>query len=113
MTRVHRRTTGQLIENREPGFRQGIARAIGESFVNLNPSTLVLQDFYTPSKTAAWTTADLDISAGGITVLPDGVGPTAHPNVLVGTDKQGHLWMMDRNRMSGFLPNAGRRSFSN
>jgi hypothetical protein len=54
----------------------------------------------------AWTAADLDISAGGITVLPDGVGPVAHPNVLVGADKQGHLWMMDRNNMSGFKPNA-------
>ncbi len=79
---------------------------LGESFVNLNPQTLVLQDLYTPSQTAAWTSADLDISSAGITVLPDGVGPTAHPNVLVGADKQGHLWMIDRNHMSGYLPNA-------
>jgi len=78
----------------------------GESFLNLNPTTLALQDFYTPSQTAAWTAKDSDISSAGITVLPDGVGPSAHPNVLVGFDKQGHVWMIDRNKMSGFKPNA-------
>jgi hypothetical protein len=78
----------------------------GESFLNLNPSSLAVQDFYTPSQNAAWTTSDLDISGGGITVLPDGVGPSGHPDVLVGSDKQGHLWMIDRSNMSGFLPGA-------
>jgi PQQ-like domain len=78
----------------------------GESFLNLNPTTLVLQDFYTPSQNAAWTAKDSDISAAGITVLPDGVGPSTHPNVMVGFDKQGHAWMIDRNNMSGFQPNA-------
>jgi hypothetical protein len=78
----------------------------GESFLNLSPSTLAVQDFYAPSQNATWTAEDLDISAGGITVLPDGVGPTAHPNVLVGLDKQGHLWMIDRSNMSGFSPIA-------
>ena len=78
----------------------------GESFVNLNPSTLAVQDFYTPSKNAVWSENDLDISSSGVTVLPDGVGPAAHPNVLVGSDKQGHLWIIDRNQMSGFFANA-------
>jgi chitodextrinase len=78
----------------------------GESFMNLSPSTLAVQDFYTPSQNASWTSGDLDIASAGLTVLPDGVGPTAHPNVLVGSDKQGHLWMIDRNNMSGFLSGA-------
>ncbi len=78
----------------------------GESFINLNPTTLAVQDFYTPSQNALWTENDLDLSSGGITVLPDGAGPTAHPNVLVGSDKQAHLWMIDRSHMSGFMPNA-------
>jgi hypothetical protein len=76
----------------------------GESFVRLNQATLVLQDFYTPSNYQNWSGADLDISAGGITVLPDGTGPAGHTNVMVGTDKQGHLWMIDRSSMSGYLP---------
>ena len=77
-----------------------------ESFLNLNSVTLALQDFYTPSANASWSAQDLDISSGGITVLPDGVGPPAHPNLLLGCDKQGHLWVIDRHNMSGFLPSA-------
>jgi chitodextrinase len=74
----------------------------GESFLNLNPTTLAIQDFYTPSNNSAWSYSDLDIAAAGVMVLPDGVGPSNHPNVVVGGDKQGHFWMMDRNSMSGF-----------
>src|ERR1039458_2012760 len=82
----------------------------GESFLNLNPSTLALQDFYTPSQNAAWSTNDLDLASAGVTALPNGVGPAGHPNVLVGSDKQGHLWMIDRNAMSGFFANADKTS---
>ena len=78
----------------------------GESFLNLSPVYLTVQDFYTPSMNATWTANDLDIASAGITVLPDGVGPSGHGNVLIGADKQGHLWMIDRSRMSGYLPGA-------
>jgi hypothetical protein len=77
----------------------------GESFINLDPSTLALQDFYTPSNYLAWSNGDLDISSGDVMVLPDGTGPTGHPKVMIGTDKQGHLWMMDRTNLSGYVPN--------
>ncbi len=72
------------------------------SFINFNPATLAVQDFYTPSKESMWSGSDLDISASGVTVLPDGIGPSGHPNLLVGSDKQGHLWLIDRANMSGF-----------
>lgn len=74
----------------------------GESFLKLNPTTLAVQDFYTPSQELVWSDDDLDISSAGVTVLPDGMGPASHPNVLVGSDKQGHLWMIDRTSMSRF-----------
>ena len=75
----------------------------GESFLNLDATTLALTDFYTPSLYQNWSSRDLDISSGGVTVLPDGIGPAAHPNVMVGADKQGHLWMIDRTNMSGYV----------
>ena len=74
----------------------------GMSFLKLDPVSLAVQDFYTPSQEAAWSGADLDISSAGMTVLPDSVGPATHPNVLVGADKQGHLWMLDRTNMSRY-----------
>jgi chitodextrinase len=78
----------------------------GESFVNLNPTTLAVQDFYTPSQSLSWSAQDLDLASAGVVVLPDGMGPAAHPNVLIGSDKQGHLWMIDRTQMSQFSSSA-------
>jgi len=75
---------------------------LGMSFLNLNASSLVVQDFYSPSDESTWSTDDYDISAGGVLVLPDGSGPSGHPDVIVGSDKQGHLWMMDRTAMGEF-----------
>ncbi|HZO23793.1 MAG TPA: hypothetical protein VFB37_14920, partial [Steroidobacteraceae bacterium] len=74
----------------------------GESFLKVNPSSLTVEDFYTPSQEAAWSNQDLDIASSGVVVLPDGAGPSGHPNVLIGSDKQGHLWMIDRTQMSRF-----------
>jgi hypothetical protein len=74
----------------------------GMSYLRLDPSTLTVKDFYTPSKEAGWSADDLDISSSGVTVLPDGTGPSGHPNVIVGSDKQGHLWMIDRTDMQEY-----------
>jgi hypothetical protein len=71
------------------------------SFLKLDPA-LNLLDFYSPSGEAAWSDEDLDISSGGVTVLPDGVGPAGSPNLVVGADKQAHFWVMDRTRMGGY-----------
>jgi hypothetical protein len=76
------------------------------SFLKLNPSTLAVEDFYTPSMEATWSNNDQDISSGGVTVIPDGMGPSGHPNLLVGSDKQGHLWLVDRSAMSEFNASA-------
>jgi hypothetical protein len=72
------------------------------SFLNLNPTNLAVQDYYTPSQEAVWSNLDQDISSAGVVVLPDGAGPNGHPNVLVGADKGGHLWLLDRSSLGGY-----------
>ena len=74
------------------------------SFLRLDPSSLAVKDFYAPSQEALWSDDDLDISSAGVLILPDGAGPGGHPNVLVGSDKQAHLWLIDRTTMSEFNP---------
>jgi hypothetical protein len=78
----------------------------GETFVKLDPTTLAVSDFYAPSQTALWTGEDEDLSASGVAVLPDGIGPASTPNMLVGSDKQGHLWLINRSLMSRFNASA-------
>ncbi len=72
------------------------------SFLKFDPTTLTVGDFYTPSNESLWSSEDWDISSSGITILPDGIGPTGHPNLLVGSDKQSHLWLIDRSAMGQF-----------
>ena len=76
------------------------------SFLNLNPAGLSVHDFYTPSMEGTWSAHDADISSSGVTVLPDGSGPSGHPNLLVGSDKQSHLWLIDRSDMGSFSSTA-------
>jgi len=78
----------------------------GESYVKLDPSSLAVTDYYTPSQNAAWTQKDEDLASSGVTLLPDNTGPSGHPNVFVGSDKEGHLWMLDRDLMSRFSPTS-------
>jgi hypothetical protein len=72
------------------------------SFLKMNPTDLTVQDFYTPSNEAAWSDSDEDISSSGVTVLPDGIGPSGHPNLLVASGKLGQLWLLDRSEMGEF-----------
>jgi hypothetical protein len=78
----------------------------GESFVKLDPSSLTVTDYYTPSQNATWTAKDEDLASSGVAILPDGIGPTGHPNVFVASDKEGHLWLIDRDLMSRFSPTS-------
>lgn len=72
------------------------------SFLSFEPTTLTLNDFYTPSQEATWSASDYDISAPGVMVLPDGAGPFGHSNLLYGGDKQGHIWLLDRVQLGEF-----------
>jgi hypothetical protein len=74
----------------------------GQSFLRLDAQSLAVQDFYTPSQEAAWSAQDLDIGSAGVLVLPDGAGPASHPNLVLGGDKQGHLWLLDRAQMQRY-----------
>ena len=86
----------------------------GESFINLSPTTLAVQDFYTPSQNADWTSYDLDLSSSGVTVLPDGVGPTAHQDFwslrqagpFVDDRPDEHVRIQSERRQHGAVPDA-------
>ena len=60
--------------------------AWGDTFLKLSTGgSLAVADYFTPFNQAAFNNADQDVSAGGVTILPDGAGSAAHPNLLVGT----------------------------
>jgi hypothetical protein len=78
----------------------------GESMLKLDPTTLAVKDFYTPSNEIEWSGSDNDLGSAGVILLPDGIGPAAHPNLMIGADKEAHLFVIDRNSMQGFHPST-------
>ncbi len=75
----------------------------GDSWVKLSTGgALAVADYFSPFNTQALGNADLDLSSAGILVLPDGAGSAAHPNLLVGTGKDGEMYLVDRSNMGQF-----------
>jgi len=63
---------------------------------------LVATDYFAPYNQAYLSAHDLDIGSAGVTMLPDQPGP--HPHLMVGSGKEGSLYLVDRDNMGGYNP---------
>jgi hypothetical protein len=61
-------------------------------------------DYFTPFNWQALDSADADLGSGGVMLLPDSVGSTAHPHLMVETGKDGHIYLLDRDNMGQLVP---------
>jgi chitobiase/beta-hexosaminidase-like protein/fibronectin type III domain protein len=74
-----------------------------DSYLKLATSSgLAVADYFTPFNQAALANADLDLASAGITLLPDAVGSSAHPHLLIGAGKDGELYLIDRDNMGHY-----------
>jgi hypothetical protein len=74
-----------------------------DSWLKFSPAAgLTVADYFTPFNQAALGAADDDVAAAGLTLLPPGVGSAAHPNLLVGTGKDGEIYLVDRDNMGKY-----------
>jgi chitodextrinase len=75
----------------------------GISAIKLSTASgLAIADFFTPLNFTNLDTNDFDLGSGGPVVLPDSVGSSAHPHLVVNGDKEGNLYLLDRDKMGGF-----------
>jgi hypothetical protein len=75
----------------------------GDSVIKLGTANgLSVADYFTPSNQALLNSNDWDMGSGGPLVLPDSAGSAAHPRLLLGGHKEGTLFLIDRDNMTGF-----------
>lgn len=83
----------------------------GDSFLEITPDSstqpankngygLSITDYFTPFNEQALADADADLGSGGSMILPDQAG--AHPHLLIGSGKQGAIYVIDRDNMGQF-----------
>ncbi|HVY06158.1 MAG TPA: pyrrolo-quinoline quinone [Burkholderiales bacterium] len=75
----------------------------GESFLRLSTAGgLAVADFFTPANQDNLNLHDWDLGSGAPVVLPDSMGSSAYPHLLLGADKQGSLYLIDRDNMGRY-----------
>jgi regulation of enolase protein 1 (concanavalin A-like superfamily) len=74
-----------------------------DTFLKLSTTNgLAVADYFTPYDQAALAANDTDLGAGGPLLLPDSVGTTNHPHLMVGVGKSGKIYLVDRDNMGQF-----------
>ena len=71
-----------------------------QSVIKVNPTTFEVQDYFTPFNWSALNKTDLDLSSGGVMLLPDQPGPT--PHMAIATGKDGTIYVLNRDNMGKF-----------
>lgn len=61
---------------------------------------LTVADYFTPFNWAQRSAKDLDLGSGGVLLLPTQSGP--HPDEIIGADKSGDIYLVDRQHMGKF-----------
>ena len=69
---------------------------------SVNGYGIKVVDYFTPYNNNKLSTADRDVGAGGITLLPDSAGSAAHPHLMVTAGKEGKIYVIDRDDMGKF-----------
>ncbi len=79
----------------------------GDSILKFNGTNgLTLADYFTPYNQSTLNDQDLDVSSAGLVLLPDSVGTTNHPHLLLSGSKTGALFLLDRDNL-GHYNSAG------
>jgi len=73
-----------------------------QAALKLTPSNGILSvaDFFMPANRKLLNGYDWDISSAGLLLLPD--QPGSHPHLMVGGGKEGTIYVIDRDKLSGY-----------
>jgi hypothetical protein len=69
---------------------------------NLTGWGMKVMDYFSPFNNQNLSSNDSDVGSGGIVLLPASAGSTTHQNLIVGSGKQGNIYLVDCNNMGGY-----------
>jgi hypothetical protein len=97
--------TGNGAFNATPPYSNSMS--YGDDFVRLNVTSGVMSvgDQFTPQNQATLSNNDADVAAGGVLLLPD-QSSGGHTHLMVQAGKQGLIYLVDRDNLGGYNPNA-------
>jgi hypothetical protein len=79
----------------------------GDSFVKLSTTNgFAVANYFTPMDQAADAANDNDLGSGGPCLLPDSAGSAAHLHLMVGSGKDGNIYLVDRDNMGQYSSTA-------
>src|ERR1700722_11098970 len=79
----------------------------GDTFVKLSATNgFAVADYFTPMDQAADAVNDNDLGSGGPCLLPDSAGNATHPTLMVGSGKDGNIYLVDRDNMGHYSSTA-------
>jgi len=75
---------------------------LGQSYIRLSAQEgLKLKDYFTPFNVEHLNRHDIDLGSSGAILLPDDVGSASHPHLMIGSGKEGRIYLLDRDHMGG------------
>jgi uncharacterized protein (TIGR03437 family) len=73
---------------------------LGESFIKLATTPgLTVKDYFAPFNFNSLNQGDLDVGSAGVALLPDQAGSASHPHLMVGSGKEGRIYVLDRDNL--------------
>ena len=83
------------------GVFDGVYFNFSDSVVKLSPAGTVL-DYFTPFDQDVMQENDIDLGSSGPIILPDAVGSSAHPQLMIASGKVGVVYLMDQTNLGQY-----------
>lgn len=79
-------------------------RDFSDSILRFSASGMLLSDYFTPFNQDSLNASDFDVGSGAPMLLPDQPGP--FPHLLVSADKNGTVYLLNRDNLGHYNPNG-------